>query len=127
MICNEAKAQQQLSTMINATVSHELRNPLGALIGCQTSMKSLLKSLSQIIKKLERRLPPDSEMKQFLEKIQKIYNGLQSSSFKMNSAAKLIDFFVHDILDYTILQTTIENFKKNCEVFDIREALQEIH
>ena len=45
----------------------------------------------------------------------------------MNSAAKLIDFFVHDILDYTILKTTLEHFKKNCEVFDIRDALQEIH
>ena len=45
----------------------------------------------------------------------------------MNSAAKLIDFFVHDILDYTILKTTLENFKKNCEIFEMLEIHQILH
>ena len=44
----------------------------------------------------------------------------------MKSAANFIDFFVHDILDFTVLQETAHNFSKNDSVFDIREAIQQI-
>ena len=33
MLYNEVKAEQSFLTLINATVSHELRNPLASLIG----------------------------------------------------------------------------------------------
>ena len=33
MLYNEVKAEQTFLTLINATVSHELRNPLASLIG----------------------------------------------------------------------------------------------
>ena len=56
----------------------------------------------------------------------KIYEGMQVSNKKMYSAVKFIDFFVHDILDYTILNKEEKNFTKNPAVFDIREAVQEI-
>ena len=36
-------------------------------------------------------------------KLIKINSGLQKCGKKITSAAKFIDFFVHDILDYTIL------------------------
>jgi len=36
-----------------------------------------------------------------------------------------IDYFVHDILDYTLLKED-KNFTKNMAVFDIREAIAEI-
>ena len=36
-------------------------------------------------------------------KLIQVYKNLKKSSKKINSAAKFIDFFVHDILDYTIL------------------------
>ena len=44
----------------------------------------------------------------------------------MFSATKFIDYFVHDILDYTILNKQEKNFTKNYEVSDIREAIREI-
>ena len=44
----------------------------------------------------------------------------------MFSASKFIDFFVHDILDYTILNKDSKNFIKNPKSFDIREAIDEI-
>ena len=40
----------------------------------------------------------------------------------MTSATKFIDFFVHDILDYTILNKDQKNFIKDQTIFDIREA-----
>ena len=44
----------------------------------------------------------------------------------MFSATKFIDYFVHDILDYTILNKQEKNFTKKLVVADIREAIKEI-
>lgn len=37
-----------------------------------------------------------------------------------------VDFFVHDILDFTILNKDEKNFTKNISVFDIKLAVQQI-
>ena len=42
------------------------------------------------------------------------------------SASKFIDYFVHDMLDYTILNKEEKNFTKTIEKFDIRDAISEI-
>ena len=47
------------------------------------------------------------------EKLKNIYDGLEKCSSKMSSACKFIDFFVHDILDYTILNKVSKNFIKD--------------
>lgn len=44
----------------------------------------------------------------------------------MSSASKFIDFFVHDILDYTLLNKESKNFIRNKSVFDITRAIDEI-
>ena len=44
----------------------------------------------------------------------------------MNSATKFIDFFVHDILDYTILKKDGPNFTKNISLFNVKDAVSEI-
>ena len=44
----------------------------------------------------------------------------------MASATKFIDFFVHDILDYTLLSKNDKNFTKNITVFDMKTAVDEI-
>ena len=44
----------------------------------------------------------------------------------MISATKFIDFFVHDILDYTLLNKEDSNFTKNFTVFSIQNAIEEI-
>jgi hypothetical protein len=41
----------------------------------------------------------------------------------MDRAARFIDFFVHDILDYAILNKKEKNFQKELTIFDIKEAL----
>lgn len=44
----------------------------------------------------------------------------------MASATKFIDFFVHDILDYTVINQDSENFTKNINVFNMSNAVDEI-
>jgi signal transduction histidine kinase len=49
MLYNEVKAEQSFLTLINATVSHELRNPLASLIGQRDQLSELLKNLEEVI------------------------------------------------------------------------------
>ena len=44
----------------------------------------------------------------------------------MFSATKFIDFFVHDILDYTMLNKNAKQFIKQMDVFNLRNAIHEI-
>ena len=44
----------------------------------------------------------------------------------MSSACKFIDFFVHDILDYTLLNKESKNFMKDKKTFDVAVAIKEI-
>ena len=55
-----------------------------------------------------------------------IYDGLYTSGRKITQAAKFIDFFVHDILDYTLLNKNEVGFVKQMEIFDINKCVQEI-
>ena len=124
ILYTEVKAEQSFLTLINATVSHELRNPLSSLIGQIDSLKSLLTSFEQIIHLIKK----NGSLKDtgLVEKLEDIHSGMAQSGKKIFSAAKFIDYFVHDILDYTILQKNSENFMKRSSVFDIRHAIDEI-
>ena len=45
----------------------------------------------------------------------------------MNHSANLIDYFVHDLLDYTILSNDVNNFIKDNSHFDVAECVNEIY
>ena len=51
---------------------------------------------------------------------------MKTASKKISSAAKFIDFFVHDMLDYTVLTKKAQNFAKQIGVFDAKEAIEEL-
>ena len=59
-------------------------------------------------------------------KLKRILVGLENCGNKMSSAAKFIDYFVHDILDYTILNKEEKNFAKDLKLEDIRGTIEEI-
>ena len=90
------KAEQQFLQQINGMVSHELRNPLNSMIGQICKMEGFFENFKQVIQKIK----DDNDAK---GKLIEIYTGLQNCGKKMTAACDFIDFFVHDILDYTIL------------------------
>ena len=55
-----------------------------------------------------------------------LYKELKTVGKKMESASKFIDFFVHDILDYSVLMNNSKAFRAENEVFDIREGIKQI-
>lgn len=59
-------------------------------------------------------------------KLVHVYENIYNCGKKMASATKFIDFFVHDILDYTILNKESSAFMKNITVFNIKDAVGEI-
>ena len=118
MLYIDAKSQQNFLSLINATVSHELRNPVYSLISQITSQNLILSSFRKIISVL-----PENAVK---DQMRQIYDQIKTCANKMLSATKFIDFFVHDILDYTLLIKKEKNFTKNLSIFDIRKAVNEI-
>ena len=125
MLYNEVKAEQNFSTLMNAAVSHELRNPLNSLIGGIQTMKAYLSNLKKVIESLEVH-PEDPFIKLILNKLNLIKEGLSTNSVKMTNSANLLDYFVHDMLDYTILTNSVENFLKDNSSFDIAECINQI-
>mgnify|MGYP000097026933 FL=1 len=49
MLYNEAKAEKSYLSLINATFSHELRNPLSVLVSQRDQMRDLLKNFGRAI------------------------------------------------------------------------------
>jgi hypothetical protein len=45
---------------------------------------------------------------------------------KINQAIQFIDFFVHDILDYSVLNNKEKNFVAQNSFFDVKEAVEAI-
>ena len=63
------------------------------------------------------------QIKLLQKHLNEIYGGIYTCGEKLTSAAKFVDFFVHDILDYTILNKDEKNFTKQISVFDINMAV----
>lgn len=51
---NDIKAEKQIYTMINAVVSHELRNPLNALLGQMVHIQLIFDALHALITLLQQ-------------------------------------------------------------------------
>ena len=68
----------------------------------------------------------NDEVKFFARFLNVLMTKFDKCGRKVSQAAKFIDFFVHDILDYTILNRDKKNFRKDITEFSIKEAIQEI-
>jgi signal transduction histidine kinase len=112
VIINTIKMEQNFLQLINAAVSHELRNPLSSIISQVANINDVLQKYKKIVKS-------NHELKH-------IHDQLSESGNKVCSASKFLDFFVHDILDYTMLNKDETEFHKKIENFNIRDAVNEI-
>ena len=123
MLYNEVKAKQEFLTLINATVSHELRNPLTSLLTQITLMGVFMACFENTLESMQVGSEISADL---IKTLRDVFEGIKSSSQKLSSASKFIEFFVHDILDYTVLNKDAHKFIKNMEVFNIKKAMAEI-
>ena len=120
ILYQDTKAEGVLATLISATVSHELRNPLSSLIGQIASMDQCFEYFEKLISQIRNENPEVSKM------LEDIFYSFHIVGQKITSGVKLIDLFVHDILDYSSLNKGKLHLEKNIEIFDVKQAVNEI-
>ena len=76
ILYNESKAEQSFITLINAAISHELRNPLNSLVGQMNSMQSYLLSFGKIIYNLKKTDKDQVISKDIVDKLDCIHEGI---------------------------------------------------
>ena len=105
--------------LVNATVSHELRNPLNSLIAQNIQKAALYQELQEIINCEESRIQAETK-----DKITKILKDLKSGLNIQDSSANLMAYLVQDLLDYS--QIKAGKFRKNLKPFNIKDAIEEV-
>ena len=73
ILYNESKAEQSFITLINAAISHELRNPLNSLVGQMNSIQSYLLSFAKIIYNLKKTEKDQVISKELVDKLDDIH------------------------------------------------------
>ena len=96
VLYEQIKAQKSFQEIINATISHEMRNPLNSII----SNCNLLENDKTLNEKQRKRLKT------------------------MRISCNLLTSFLHDLIDWT--QIKLGKFNKKVEYFNIRSTFNDI-
>ena len=86
-------------------------------------MKSYFTTFSIVLTSLKQEHAISEEV---ASKLERVLEGIKQRGFKIFSAAKSIDFVLHNIHDYMELRKSESLFMKNNVINDIREAVKEI-
>jgi hypothetical protein len=62
----------------------------------------------------------------YREKLHEVMDGIKMCGSKMKTACLFIDFFIHDVLDYTVLNNNRNNFVKTLETFEVYEVINTV-
>ena len=133
---DEAVQQKQFASMLNATVSHEMRGPISSMTqNIERQSKELkeiqkdFSSFKQDLKEIKKSCTPSQ--KEYVKKMSKFTERNQERIMVMNTqkdnivtGAKLLGFYVQDMLD--LAQIRSGKIVKNIERVDINEVLREI-
>ena len=113
---DKQKSHNVLLNIINATVSHELRNPLNSIVAQNLEKRKFYQDLRKISGQMGW-----SPVKNQLETI---ISKLEDGLFVQESSSNLMIFIIQDLLDYAQLKAG--KFRKNLSQFDVRDAVEQI-
>lgn len=119
---DQQKAENSFLAMINACVSHELRNPLNSIIAQNIQKYHLYQKLHKLIDQYKRYKRSDFD--DFLQEISLILQTLNAGQKIQESSASIMTFMVQDLLDYA--QIKAGKFRKNICVFNIKESIEKV-
>lgn len=115
-----ANGEKKLLALINATVSHEMRNPLNSIQSQLIKQTQINEKMKEFIETLLNK----KEHKKLRRKLTKLHNE-QMDSININmSSSKILNFLVNDILDFSQLKYGI--FRKDVFNFNIKDTIEEI-
>ena len=115
-----ANGEKKLMALINATVSHEMRNPLNSIHSQLIKQTQVNEKMKEIIETYLK----DKEHRKLKKKLNKIHREFVECTNINMSSSKILNFLVNDILDFSQLRFGI--FRKDTFNFNIREAIEEI-
>ena len=136
VLYNKAKAKQQVLALMNATVSHEMRNPLNSILNqcCQfrfilEELKTQIVQIEQAYCKIRTLKDPKAIIRKLdhlkiVEKLKDFHKKASKSLKIQTSSCKLLKFLVSDILDFSRMKQN--KFRKEIKEFNVQESVQEI-
>ena len=122
----QSKAKSEFLSLINASVSHELLNPLNSVAAQNKLKSSIYKKLNEISLKSDPR--DDHEAMVELKVFKKLIRDLQGELFNglevQEASLDIMNFMIKNLLDYSQIKSG--KFKKIIKPFNIKEAIQKI-
>ena len=100
-------------------MSHEMRNPLNAIIAQCTVFAMIIADFAAFIFKIRHKLTPDE-----LDIANKIQEKIVSSVNVMKTSSRLLLFNVEDVLG--MAQIRAQKFQKTISEFNLRRCLEEV-
>ena len=116
----EFKAKNEFTSLINACVSHELRNPLNSIIAKNIQKNALYQELYDQLCNLS----PENRSTQAFKECMSILGQLNDGKKVQQNAAQMMSFMVQDLLDYS--QIKAGKFRQNYSVFDIKDTIDKV-
>ena len=111
---NLSQGEKRLLELVNACVSHEMRNPINSIFGMNIQLKELGLKMFDL---LRLRGIEGHDIDQLRDLFAEAIDVQESST-------KLLNFYVTDLL--SLAQIERGNFRKSKVRFDLREAVDEI-
>lgn len=121
MLYDEKHAENMIMSMVNATVSHEIRNPINS-ISCQNTIIKLL--VDRIDDLLEQLGKPGFCEERIAERLRRIRRSIGKALLINISSEKLISFLVEDFLD--LGQLRAGRFRLVSKTFAVRQPVEEV-
>jgi len=115
ILLSEEKANSHMLEMINACISHELRNPLNSIIAQSMENGDLYQEMKDIVAVAH----PNA-----LQLIDGKLDQLVESAKIEEASASVMKFLVQDFLDYAQIKS--DKFRKNITQFDIRTVVDKV-
>ena len=128
MQLQHSQHQKKVLEMVNACVSHEMRNPINSIIAMNLQLRDQLAEQRQLLELLLR-LATDNELSKehllhLLTRCLAQNSEMQKHAAIQESSTKLLNFYVSDLL--TLSQIHKKKFRKNLSRFNIQEAIDEV-
>ena len=121
ILYERVKGEKRLLALINATVSHEMRNPINSLNSQNIKQDQINEKFKNILSQDFTKTTP----KKIKKKLKKLFKEYEGTLKVQKSSSKLLTFLVNDILDFAQLRSG--KFRKDLSYFDIKEAISEIY
>ena len=113
--------------MINACVSHEMRNPLHSIVAQNIEKEYLYSDLEEVLKYYRQTIKEDqmtTNHRRLFKKCDEIISKLKSGLKVQRSSGNVLTFIVQDLLDYAQMRSG--KFRKNIQEFNIKDAVEDV-